>query len=62
MNPPVYRASTIVFRNMEDMEARAKAMSTPEGQDATMGVITANKGAWSTVIKDLEKAFRFLHA
>ncbi len=37
VNPPVYRASTIVFRNMEDMEARAKAMSTPEGQELWYG-------------------------
>ncbi|ACC74559.1 cystathionine beta-lyase [Paraburkholderia phymatum] len=37
VNPPVYRASTIVFRDMEDMETRAKAMSTPEGQELWYG-------------------------
>lgn len=61
VNPPVFRASTIVFRDIEDMEARARAMSSPDGQELWYGRKgTPTTFALQELLAQLEGGYRSL--
>ncbi|WP_321916614.1 cystathionine beta-lyase [Paraburkholderia sp. J11-2] len=61
VNPPVFRASTIVFRDMEDMETRARAMSSPDGQELWYGRKgTPTTFALQEMLAQLEGGYRSL--